>query len=73
MAEFGCATCDFAVDETQDGQRRLIAVKPHENIALLDRGKLTFELNPEFQLGDAQVLAKLLKDWITQVRYEPIA
>ena len=73
MAEFGSATCDFDVDETRDGQRRLIAVKPRENIALLDRGKLTFELNAEFELGDARTLAKLLKDWITQVRYEPIA
>ncbi len=73
MAEFGSATCDFDVGESQDGSHMLIAVKPKQNISLLEHGTLTFELNHEFEMGDAKTLARLLRDWITRVRYEPIA
>ncbi|GEM_PF-2010217 len=72
MAQFGSATCDFDVAETHDGKRRLIEIKPKDNNSLLNQGTLSFELNHEFELGDAKTLAKMLKDWITVVHFEPI-
>jgi hypothetical protein len=38
----------------------------------LNQGTLTFELNQGFELNDAETLAKMLKDWITQIHFEPI-
>jgi hypothetical protein len=71
MAEYGSATCGFDVGETQDGKIRLIASEPKADQAILNRGKLTLELNPGFELDDAKSLAKMLNDWITQIHFEP--
>lgn len=70
MAQFGSATCDFDVAESHDGKHRLIEIKPKDNNPLLNQGTLSFELNHEFELGDAKTLAKMLKDWITVVHFE---
>jgi hypothetical protein len=72
MAPYGSATCDFDVGESHDGSHRLISIKPKTSSALLNRGKLTLELEPGFELGDAQVLAKMLHGWITQINFEPV-
>jgi hypothetical protein len=71
MAQFGSAVCDFDVDEAQDGKHWTIAVKPRADIGLPAPGQLTLELKPDFEYGDAQVLTRMLKDWITQIRFEP--
>jgi hypothetical protein len=47
-------------------------IKPKDNHSLLNQGTLTFELNQGFELNDAETLAKMLKDWITQIHFEPI-
>jgi hypothetical protein len=70
MAQFGSATCDFDVDEAQDGKHWMIAVKPRADIGLPVPGHLTFELKPDFEYGDAKVLTRMLKDWITQIHFE---
>jgi len=72
MAVLDSATCDFDVAETRDGKHRLIEVKPSDCASPRSRGRLTLELNPEFEMGDARTLAKMLNDWITQVRFEPV-
>jgi hypothetical protein len=72
MGQFGSSTCDFDVAETHDGKHRVIAIKPKDNHSLLNQGTLTFELNQGFELNDAETLAKMLKDWITQIHFEPI-
>jgi hypothetical protein len=41
-------------------------------LSLLNPGRLTFELNQGFELGDAKTLAKMLNDWITRVQFEPM-
>ena len=73
MAQFGSAVCDFDVAEAQDGKHRLISIKPKDRRAFLEEGQLTFELNPGFERGDAEKLTRMLKDWITQIRFEPVS
>jgi hypothetical protein len=60
MAQYGSATCDFDVGETQDCKHRLISIRPKT------------ELNQGFELDDAKALAKMLHDWITQIHFEPV-
>jgi hypothetical protein len=69
--QFGTAMCDFNVCETHDGQPQFIAIKPKASLSILNQGKLTFELNQGFETDDAKNLAKLLNDWVTQIRFEP--
>ena len=71
MSQFASAECEFSVGETEDGQRRLISVKPKEDLAPCHKGMLTLELNHEFELADAKTLTRLLQDWITDIRFEP--
>jgi len=72
MTQFGSAVCDFDVAETQDGKHRLISVKLEEAVAADDRGLLTFELKPDFERADAETLTRMLKDWISSIRFERI-
>ena len=69
--QFGSATCDFDVGETNDGEHQLIAIKPKASLAILNQGMLTFELNQEFDPDDARNLAKMLNDWITRIHFKP--
>ena len=71
MTPFGSAVCDFDVDEAQDGKHWTIAVKPRNGEGLPGPGRLTLELKPDFEYGDAKELTRMLKDWITQVRFDP--
>ena len=72
MAQYGSATCDLDVGETQDGKHRLISIRPKTELALQPHGKVTLELNQGFELDDAKALAKMLHDWITQIHFEPV-
>jgi hypothetical protein len=71
MALFGSAVCDFDVNEGPDGGHWKIAVKPRNDIGLPAPGHISFELKPDFEYGDAKELTRMLKDWITQIRFEP--
>ena len=73
MPSFGSSSCDFNVAETQDGKNLVISVKLGAGLETFDQGRLTFELNPSFELGDATTLTRMLKDLITQVHFEPMA
>jgi len=73
MSQFASAACEFSVGESQDGKHRLISVKPKSNIAPFKQGLLTFELNQEFEMGDAKTLTRMLQDWITEIRIETTA
>ena len=70
MSQFASAECEFNVGETQDGKHRLISVRPKENVPHFNQGLLTLELNQEFELADATTLTRMLKDWITAIRFE---
>jgi hypothetical protein len=63
--------CDFKVCETHDGQHQFITIKPKASLPILNQGMLTFELNQGFETDDAKNLAKMLNDWVTQIRFEP--
>jgi hypothetical protein len=71
MARFGSAVCDFEVEKAEDGSHWLIAVRPRGGIGLPEAGQLAFELKPGFEGEDAKELSRMLKDWITRVRFEP--
>jgi len=73
MPQFDSAVCDFNVAEAQDGKHRMISIKPKGLQASRTEGQLTFELNPEFEQGDAEKLTRMLKDWITLIRFEPVS
>ena len=73
MTQFDSAVCDFNVAEALDGKHRLISIKPRQHQAAPGEGQLTFELNPEVQRGDAEKLTRMLKDWITLIRFEPVS
>jgi hypothetical protein len=63
--------CDFQATLSQDGMHRLITIQPHEPMGLLDGGEtLSFELDPEFETGDAEHLVVMLKKWITNIRFD---
>lgn len=72
MSQIGTAECNFDVGETHDGQRRLIEIKPKKSKALINQGSFTLELNQGFEQGDAETLARMLKNWITQIHFEPL-
>ena len=72
MSQVGIAECDFDIGMTHDGLRRMIAIKPRQSLALSNQGSFTLELNQEFELGDAETLARMLRDWITKINFEPL-
>ena len=72
MSQVGIAECDIDVGMAHDGLHRMIAIKPRGSRALANQGSFTLELNREFELGDAETLARMLKDWITRINFEPL-
>lgn len=72
MSQVGIAECDIDVGMTHDGLRRMIEFKPKGSKAKSNQGAFTLELNQEFELGEAETLARMLKGWITKINFEPL-
>jgi len=63
--------CNFHAAQSHDGRHRLITIQALEPMGLLKSGEtLSFELDPEFESGDAEHLVTMLKKWIRNIRLD---
>ena len=71
MTQLRKAKCNFRATLSQDGRTPLISIQALEPMGLLNGGEsLSFELDPEFEPGDAEHLVVMLKKWITNIRLD---